>query len=100
MIPPPRRRRGYATEAARLLLRYAFDEQRYQKCNSACVEGNVASIALHERLGFAEEGRVSTTSCTASRERNSTPASERRMGSHDASWLWRRGAHARHPRAP
>ena len=51
------RGKGYAAEAVEILLRYAFHERRYQKCNSACVEGNGASIALHSKLGFVEEGR-------------------------------------------
>ena len=56
-ISAPHRRKGYAVEAARILLRYAFNERRYQKCNSACVEGNDASIAFHKKLGFVDEGR-------------------------------------------
>jgi len=51
------RGKGYATEAVRILLQYAFHERRFQKCNSACIEGNEASIALHKKLGFSEEGR-------------------------------------------
>lgn len=51
------RNNGYAEDAVRILLRYAFHEQRFQKCNSACVDGNAASIALHNKLGFVEEGR-------------------------------------------
>jgi len=51
------RRKRYAEEAARILLRYGFWERRYQKCNSACVHTNEPSIALHRRLGFVEEGR-------------------------------------------
>ena len=50
-------RRGYAEEAARILLKYGFWERRYQKCNSACVHTNDGSIALHKKLGFVEEGR-------------------------------------------
>jgi RimJ/RimL family protein N-acetyltransferase len=50
-------RMGYAEDAVRILLRFAFWEQRYQKCNSACVATNEASIRLHEKLGFVEEGR-------------------------------------------
>lgn len=50
------RGRGYGAEAVRLLLRYAFHEQRYQKCNSACLVTNEASLAMHRRLGFVEEG--------------------------------------------
>jgi RimJ/RimL family protein N-acetyltransferase len=55
-IASEHRRRGYAADAVRLLLRYAFEERRFHKCNSGCVESNAASIALHRRLGFVEEG--------------------------------------------
>ena len=51
------RRKGYAQDAVRILLRYGFWERRYQKCNSACAHTNEASIRLHRTLGFAEEGR-------------------------------------------
>ena len=51
------RGKGYASEAVRILLKYCFHERRFQKCNSACVATNAASIALHKKLGFAEEGR-------------------------------------------
>ncbi len=51
------RGKGYAEDAVRLLLRYGFRERRYQKCNSACVATNEASVRLHENLGFAHEGR-------------------------------------------
>jgi RimJ/RimL family protein N-acetyltransferase len=56
-VSPRFRGHGYATDAVRLLLRYAFLERRYHKCNSACVENNVASARLHLALGFREEGR-------------------------------------------
>ncbi len=49
---------GYAVEAVRILLRYGFWEQRYQKCNSICVHTNEASIRMHLKLGFVEEGRI------------------------------------------
>lgn len=51
------RRKGYADDAIRILLRYGFLERRYQKCNSACADSNEASIRLHKKLGFIEEGR-------------------------------------------
>jgi RimJ/RimL family protein N-acetyltransferase len=51
------RGKGYAEDAVRVLLRYAFWERRYQKCNSACVSSNEESIRLHQKLGFVEEGR-------------------------------------------
>jgi RimJ/RimL family protein N-acetyltransferase len=56
-VPASHRRRGYAADATRVLLRYGFLERRYHKCNSACVAGNTASAALHRTLGFVEEGR-------------------------------------------
>jgi len=49
---------GYAVDAVRTVLKYGFWEQRYQKCNSACVHTNAASIRLHAKLGFIEEGRI------------------------------------------
>ncbi|UGY90814.1 GNAT family N-acetyltransferase [Streptomyces gobiensis] len=51
-------RRGYATEAVVLLLRFMFGERRYHKCEAAIYAYNAASLALHRRLGFVEEGRL------------------------------------------
>ncbi len=56
-VDRPHRRQGYAEEATRILLRYAFYELRYQKCNSASLEPNPASVRLHQKVGFVEEGR-------------------------------------------
>ncbi len=55
-VSRPYRGKGYAEDAVRLLLKYCFLEQRYQKCNSACLDNNPASIRLHEKLGFLREG--------------------------------------------
>jgi RimJ/RimL family protein N-acetyltransferase len=52
------RRKGYAEEAVRILLRYCFYELRMQKCNSACIEINEGSIRLHQKIGFQQEGRI------------------------------------------
>jgi RimJ/RimL family protein N-acetyltransferase len=52
------RRKGYAAEAAVLLLRFMFAEMRYHKCQARIFAHNEASLALHRRLGFAEEGRL------------------------------------------
>ncbi|MFN8496906.1 MAG: GNAT family protein [Anaerolineae bacterium] len=52
------RRRGYARDTLRILLRYGFWELRYQKVNSVTTSGNAASIAMHANLGFQVEGRV------------------------------------------
>jgi RimJ/RimL family protein N-acetyltransferase len=57
VLDRPHRGKGYAQDAVTILLRYGFRERRYQKCNSACVHTNAASIALHKKLGFTEEGR-------------------------------------------
>jgi RimJ/RimL family protein N-acetyltransferase len=52
------RRRGYASEAALLVLKYYFEELRYQKCAVGVHANNAASVALHERLGFLREGAL------------------------------------------
>jgi RimJ/RimL family protein N-acetyltransferase len=51
-------RRGYASEAVVLLLRYMFEERRYHKAEAGIYGYNEASVALHERLGFQLEGRL------------------------------------------
>ncbi|MFZ5817628.1 MAG: GNAT family N-acetyltransferase [Bacillota bacterium] len=51
-------RKGYAGEAIRLVLRYFFEELRYQKCTAHVYSFNEASIRLHEGLGFQLEGRL------------------------------------------
>jgi RimJ/RimL family protein N-acetyltransferase len=53
---------SYAVDAVRILLRYGFWEQRYQKCNSQCLHTNEASIRLHQKLGFTQEGRIRRSS--------------------------------------
>jgi len=52
------RRRGYATEAAQIILKYYFEELRYQKCLVSIHSNNTASVALHEKLGFVCEGTL------------------------------------------
>lgn len=56
-IAPEYRRRGCASDAVLVLLRYFFDERRYQKVNVGVYDYNEASIKLHEKLGFQLEGR-------------------------------------------
>ena len=48
---------GYATEALILSLRYMFGELRFQKCDVEIYAYNTASLKLHEKLGFVDEGR-------------------------------------------
>ena len=57
-ILPEHRRQGYASDAIMLILRYYFWELRYQKATVGIYDFNVASIRLHERLGFQHEGRL------------------------------------------
>jgi len=51
-------RKGYASEAIRLVLRYFFRELRYQKVTVDVYAFNTASLELHRKLGFQEEGRL------------------------------------------
>lgn len=51
-------RNGYASDAIRILLRYYFEELRYQKVTAHVYAFNEGSIALHEGLGFVQEGRL------------------------------------------
>ncbi len=48
--------RGYATEAAQALLRYAFETRRLHRLTSGCDTQNTASWRLMERLGMRREG--------------------------------------------
>lgn len=41
-----------------MLLRFMFAERRYHKCEARIFAHNEASLALHRRLGFVEEGRL------------------------------------------
>jgi RimJ/RimL family protein N-acetyltransferase len=50
------RRKGYAKAAIMLVLRYYFQELRYQKATVTVFSFNEASIRLHETLGFQREG--------------------------------------------
>jgi RimJ/RimL family protein N-acetyltransferase len=51
-------RKGYATEAVLLVLKYYFGELRYQKCTVGVHSNNEASVRLHEKLGFRREGTL------------------------------------------
>ena len=57
-IKQEQRRKGYASEALRLVLRYYFQELRYQKITVTIYSFNDPSIKLHESLGFQQEGRI------------------------------------------
>jgi RimJ/RimL family protein N-acetyltransferase len=63
-VNTPYRRKGYAADAICLVLRYYFQERRYQKANIGVFSFNDASQRLHERLGFTLEGRQRRTTFT------------------------------------
>ena len=50
--------KGYATEAWRLLLNYAFRSLGLRKITACLVEGNLGSQKTLEKLGFKQEGRL------------------------------------------
>ena len=51
-------RKGYASEAINLVLRYYFSELRYQKVFVHFHSINLPSLELHRKLGFTEDGRL------------------------------------------
>jgi RimJ/RimL family protein N-acetyltransferase len=57
-VGPEHKGKGYAAEAVLLVMRYMFEERRFQKCESGLYAFNTASMALHRKLGFVEEGRL------------------------------------------
>lgn len=57
-IAPAFRGRNYATEAVLLVVRYFFDELRYQKVGADVYAYNAPSVSFHERFGFVLEGRL------------------------------------------
>lgn len=57
-IHPEHKGNGYAAEAVLLVLRFMFDERRFQKCEVRVYDYNSASLSLHRKLGFVEEGRL------------------------------------------
>ena len=50
--------KGYGTEAARLLINYAFKELNLNRITSHVYEFNERSIKMHKKAGFQEEGRM------------------------------------------
>ena len=52
------RNKGYAKAAVKILLEYAFNEKRLNKCSVDCIDCNNASISLWKSLGFQQEGIV------------------------------------------
>lgn len=53
-----RTRRGYAAEAARAMMRYAFEGLQLHKVRADVAVGNDASVRVLEKLGFVREGML------------------------------------------
>ena len=55
---PPHRGKGYAKDMIITILKHYFLELRYQKATIHVYSFNTASINLHRKLQFVEEGRL------------------------------------------
>lgn len=63
--------RGYATDAARTLVTYAFKELSLHRITAAIGPDNAASIAMVQQLGFTREGELRDHVFTNGRWRDS-----------------------------
>ena len=57
-LHPDYQHKGYATEAAKELIRYLFEETDTQLITAQAITQNLPSIALLRRLGFTHEGTI------------------------------------------
>jgi [ribosomal protein S5]-alanine N-acetyltransferase len=57
-VIPARRRRGYATEAARAIVDWALREPEVNVVVASCDSGNEPSIGTLERIGFLRAGEA------------------------------------------
>jgi [ribosomal protein S5]-alanine N-acetyltransferase len=55
-IDPEHQRRGYASEALRMAVRFAFAEMNVRKVYCGILEFNHASVQLFESVGFVPDG--------------------------------------------
>lgn len=55
---PDNRRKGYGTEAIRLLLGYAFGSLGLNRVGLSAFDFNAQAISAYEKLGFVVEGRL------------------------------------------
>jgi RimJ/RimL family protein N-acetyltransferase len=61
-IAPGHQGRGYASEAARLLVGYLFGRRAKHRITASCDARNAASAAVLERLGMRREGHLRESS--------------------------------------
>jgi ribosomal-protein-alanine N-acetyltransferase len=57
-VVPGRRKRGYATEAARAVVEWALDQPAVSVVLAGCDADNVASIRILETIGFVRTGET------------------------------------------
>jgi UDP-4-amino-4,6-dideoxy-N-acetyl-beta-L-altrosamine N-acetyltransferase len=57
--------KGSGTKLGRAALSHAFKKLGLHKVCGQVIESNVASIRFHQKLGFAEEGRLKDQQCIA-----------------------------------
>ncbi len=61
-ITPDFWKRGYGTEASRLMVEYGFDELNLHRITAKTLQNNTASQKIWEKLGFEKEGVLRDTS--------------------------------------
>lgn len=57
-VGEPFARRGYISDATRLVLRFAFGELNLHRVEASCLPENAASTGLLEKVGFTREGHA------------------------------------------
>jgi RimJ/RimL family protein N-acetyltransferase len=50
--------KSYGTEAARLIIKYGFEQLNLHRISSSAFSFNERSLRLHRKVGFREEGRM------------------------------------------
>ncbi len=60
-IAPDQWRRGYASEAARAIVAFGFEELKLHRVWSWCYDSNIGSAAVLRSVGMKEEGRQRET---------------------------------------
>ena len=55
-VGAPFERRGYTTDAVRLIVRFAFETLQLHRVEAACLPENLASRRVLEKAGFVREG--------------------------------------------
>ena len=60
---PDARGRGVGTAAAKLMLRYCFEEEQLHRIYLRALAGNVQAVRSYEKAGFAQEGYLRQDVC-------------------------------------